>query len=1020
MRLKRRRAANIAPQDRRRVLLTLLLNARGVAPEEENAGDKPFLATKRPLAYPMVAPYDSRPLNSVFFERYGEEVLVEQGSRSSSSSSSSSSFGTNGERTAAGSSSPSSSSSTSTVQELLDAEKNRKPILKYSPNFINLQELPIGEDPKFGKNFNTDNYKIRPADINVPLPEAMLEEKNVPLPEQQVEQLPTPLASTLQPSENSENNYDSKTTSTIQTTTSNIAPLNGPSVKLASPPMGWMSWENFRCQRDCETHPDDCVSEKQYKEMADTMVRDGYVKAGYNILWIDDCWMAGRGPNKEFLPVPKSDEDRIKHAENYMVFNKQVKQSHDFGPNRDAKTGASLLARNPDTQELIPDPLRFPSGMKALGEYFQSKGIKFGLYTCAGTLSCEQDAGSMYYEDLDMQTFHDWGVKYVKVDGCFVPQGKVQSQYKKIGHALQNKDIVYACSWPAYLDKPEAEKPFSEMYHEAGCNMWRNFGDISNSFPVLRSIISHWASQTQGLESAPLGAFNDPDMMLAGSDHDPGEDNAGFTYTHGSQYRLTVDQARIQFAIWAIVAAPLLLSADLRKLAGDEGKPYRDLILNPKMIAVNQDPNGVRGGCRAGCDTDLQLWARDLTDGSVAIALVNLSPSAIPHYQFGTNLKKPVKSVNDVWQQKGYEAEYEEELPVEQKLPGGQQGRNNIPVSQETISAAAPVLPAKTSVIGDGDQWRINVRIATKQVDEELVEHTAADITFQNLAPQSTLFLVLQASAEPVKVVRSSPVVVPPPPTIAAPPVTPAVAQGQQQVPVKEHQQVNAAQQTTPTTSGSDRVMVKREEDEDDAPVGGGPPPWELAQMQHEKVHEEALARESPIRADGQKETVPLPHPNLVNLASNRRQGKTDLATTIAFVVQLIFLITGIVLFLSCLNRWRKNWQLTMQQNRTGLNNSVRPARHNSDGTRSPIEDGRSGSSHSLHGPLSTRKIVYDSEKQSSSSGTEDEDMKAKRPFLHYPEPLDHRREVDLEQGGALFSDYSSDSDEDDEQSYSL
>eukprot|EP00392_Amoebophrya_sp_AT5.2_P011004 g11079.t1 len=453
--------------------------------------------------------------------------------------------------------------------------------------------------------------------------------------------------------------------------------------------MGWMSWENFRCQRDCATHPEDCVSEKLYKNIAEVLAEDGYVAAGYNILWIDDCWMAGRGPNKEFLG----------------------------GGKKDPVSGASTLARDPVTGDLVADSSRFPSGMKSLGEDFRRKGLFLGLYACAGRLTCEQDAGSMGHEEQDMRLFASWGVKYLKVDGCFVPEGALESQYVKIGRALRDKDIVYACSWPAYLQTGEKEKPFREMYERAGCNMWRNFGDISNSFSVLKAIVAHWAKETQGLENeAPAHAFNDPDMILAGSDHSAGADNSGFNYEHGLEFRLALAEARIQYAVWAIVAAPLLLSADVRKLRGEEGQAYRDLILNEIMIGVNQDPNGIRGGCRAGCESDLQLWARQLTDGSTAISIVNLSTEKIPHYQFSTKLQNEPVAVRDVF-----------------------------PNPRRAAEVASNVGP------GGAIAWRILFSAGTRTVQEadgrtRQKPDLKADVTFTDIEPRSTVFLVLQAS----------------------------------------------------------------------------------------------------------------------------------------------------------------------------------------------------------------------------------------------------------------------------------
>ena len=111
-----------------------------------------------------------------------------------------------------------------------------------------------------------------------------------------------------------------------------------------TPPMGWMAWERFRCSVDCETDPDDYINEKLFIQMADRVAEDGYAKAGYEFICIDDCWMA-----KE---------------------------------------------RSPNGQ-LQADPKRFPHGIKALADYIHSKGLKFGIYADFGTKTCEGYPGSI-------------------------------------------------------------------------------------------------------------------------------------------------------------------------------------------------------------------------------------------------------------------------------------------------------------------------------------------------------------------------------------------------------------------------------------------------------------------------------------------------------------------------------------------------------------------------------------------------------------------------------------------------
>ncbi|ERL84133.1 hypothetical protein D910_03925 [Dendroctonus ponderosae] len=134
-----------------------------------------------------------------------------------------------------------------------------------------------------------------------------------------------------------------------------------------TPPMGWMHWQRFRCVTDCHAYPNDCISEQLFRDMADHMVADGFKSAGYEYVIIDDCWASKERDNNS---------------------------------------------------RLQPDPLRFPSGIKALSDYVHAKGLKFGIYADYGTKTCAGYPGSIEYLKLDAQTFADWGVDYLKLDGC--------------------------------------------------------------------------------------------------------------------------------------------------------------------------------------------------------------------------------------------------------------------------------------------------------------------------------------------------------------------------------------------------------------------------------------------------------------------------------------------------------------------------------------------------------------------------------------------------------------------------
>ncbi|HMI04981.1 MAG TPA: glycoside hydrolase family 27 protein, partial [Pedobacter sp.] len=158
----------------------------------------------------------------------------------------------------------------------------------------------------------------------------------------------------------------------------------------AKPPMGWMTWNYFA----------DKISEQDIKEMADALVNSGMAKAGYDHVFIDDGWQGGRD-NKN---------------------------------------------------NMIPDPQKFPSGIKALADYVHSKGLKLGIYSDAAQLTCAGYTASLGFEDQDAKTFASWGIDYLKYDYCGAPDDveTAKSRYKKMADALRNsgRDIAFGiCEW---------------------------------------------------------------------------------------------------------------------------------------------------------------------------------------------------------------------------------------------------------------------------------------------------------------------------------------------------------------------------------------------------------------------------------------------------------------------------------------------------------------------------------------------------------------------------------------------
>eukprot|EP00036_Acanthoecidae_sp_10tr_P014341 CAMPEP_0206294606 /NCGR_PEP_ID=MMETSP0106_2-20121207/4745_1 /ASSEMBLY_ACC=CAM_ASM_000206 /TAXON_ID=81532 /ORGANISM="Acanthoeca-like sp., Strain 10tr" /LENGTH=538 /DNA_ID=CAMNT_0053725249 /DNA_START=20 /DNA_END=1634 /DNA_ORIENTATION=+ len=332
-----------------------------------------------------------------------------------------------------------------------------------------------------------------------------------------------------------------------------------------TPPMGWMSWEIFRCHTSCTPGPpssSDCIDHRLYESMTDALVDGGFLAAGYNGIHLDDCWMQ-RSP-----------------------------------------------IRDPTTNELVPDPSRFPAGFKALGDYMHKKSVKFAIYTAESPHTCAGYPASAGHEELDAKTFASWGVDYVKVDGCG-DAGYYATGYPAMGKALvaSGRDIVFSCSWPAYLGRNETAKPYDAMI-AANCNLWRNSADIQCSWGSLSGIISHYGDYSQFLQTVagpdgPNGGhWNDADMLLAGNDC------------------ITDDEARTQLSVWSILAAPLIMGNDLRKISASATA----ILTNKEVIAVDQDVLG-RAGIRVSQMGGTEIWARNLSNGAVAVALVNMAGS---------------------------------------------------------------------------------------------------------------------------------------------------------------------------------------------------------------------------------------------------------------------------------------------------------------------------------------------------------------------------------------------------------
>ena len=309
-----------------------------------------------------------------------------------------------------------------------------------------------------------------------------------------------------------------------------------------TPPMGWNSWNTFGAD----------INEKLIFETADKMVETGLLDAGYDYLVIDDCW--------------------------------------------------SLKERDKDGR-LVADPEKFPHGMKAVADYVHSKGLKFGMYSCAGNLTCAGYPGSFEHEFTDAETFAEWGVDFLKYDYCYhsnIIHGKYL--YRRMGLALKNcgRDILFsACSWGA--------DNTAEWMRETGANMWRSTGDIFDTWESIKKLTEE---QDAILPYGGAGCFNDMDMLVVGM---YGKGNVGLEGLNDVQYKT-------HFSIWALMGSPLMIGCDIRNMNEETHR----ILTNKELIKINQDKD-----CRQvfklpnHWNDNVKIYARNLENGDIAVGMFN-------------------------------------------------------------------------------------------------------------------------------------------------------------------------------------------------------------------------------------------------------------------------------------------------------------------------------------------------------------------------------------------------------------
>ncbi|XP_048245904.1 alpha-N-acetylgalactosaminidase-like [Haliotis rufescens] len=256
---------------------------------------------------------------------------------------------------------------------------------------------------------------------------------------------------------------------------------------------------------------------------------------------------------------------------------------------------------------LVADPERFPNGILGLSRYVHSRGLKLGIYEDVGTKTCAGYPGSQDYTKQDAETFAKWELDLLKFDGCNTDTNRSAIHFPLMSQSLNatGRPILYTCEWWSGDQTQHSHYTRNSEY----CNSWRTFNDIQDSWPSVLGIIQHYAKNAGDFISVSgPGSINDPDELIIGD------------------FSLSYDQEKTQFGMWAMFAAPLYISADLRTM-----RPQAKSILqNRAVIAINQDPL-VKGANMIKEIQNVQVWLKPLVKpGSYAVAFFNPNSDGTP------------------------------------------------------------------------------------------------------------------------------------------------------------------------------------------------------------------------------------------------------------------------------------------------------------------------------------------------------------------------------------------------------
>lgn len=325
-------------------------------------------------------------------------------------------------------------------------------------------------------------------------------------------------------------------------------------VLAQTPPMGWNSWNMFGSN----------IHEDSIRETAHAIIASGLKDCGYEYIVIDDCWSDKNG--------------------------------------RDSNGN------------LVPDPVKFPNGMKALADSIHELGFKIGIYSDAAERTCAGYPGSLGFEEQDAHLWASWGFDFLKYDYCAAPvdQETAMQRYTAMGTALRNsgREFLFSlCEWGGRSPHLWGK--------QAGGHMWRVSGDVFDSW--INIWMKDWNTYGIGVDvsldiAADLAsyggpaAWNDLDMLVVGL--------KGKGQVHGGG--MSFIEYQTHMSLWCMACSPLMIGCDVRKM----DKDTTALLSNREVLAVNQDALGVPAR-RVKQFGPCEVWKKPLADGSLAVALIN-------------------------------------------------------------------------------------------------------------------------------------------------------------------------------------------------------------------------------------------------------------------------------------------------------------------------------------------------------------------------------------------------------------